>query len=192
MRRARCVHCIGFVEASKALLVNRTVWLGLLVLGLVVAAPGAGAQSDEAVVMDWWEEMVKDKQDASRLLDDADTLVYGTDGNLDSTQKSALDLKLTSALFHIEEVLTAPLPSGSVLEESGSLLSASPQSVLDYGRICSQLGREALIELESTREFDRDYVGSRLKTIRHLIERVTPHNYRTQAGIGQQASLGET
>jgi hypothetical protein len=33
--------------------------------------------------------------------------------------------------------------------------------------------------------FDNDLVGTRLRTLKHLITRVDPHNYRTIAGLDE-------
>ena len=150
---------------------------------LAAPAQEAGQGGVSSPIATWAEDLADDLDDIDEDLDDAKAAVAGGQGPLSEPQLSQAADDLDRVLAVIIRILDPnqypsldPPNAGSVDE------GRDPSSLSLYARVCSDLAQDALDEAQSA-VIDHKVIGSHLKTIRYLITRSDPHNYRTKAGI---------
>ena len=163
------------------------------VVGVLVAFGGgqtaAPAGWDEAEpgpaspIANWLEDLIDDIEDAADNLDDAEATVAEQQGPLTGTDLTAVGTDLYDALAIIDRILDPmQYPSLNPTDAGEIDYSVSPSTLPKYAAKCVELIQEALAEARFGAA-DDVYIGSRLKTIEHLITRSDPHNYKSKAGV---------
>jgi hypothetical protein len=155
-----------------------------VVVALVLAAgawPSAGqaASLNGPVMANWLSDMAKTIRKTKKALEDAAAAVALSD-------MDALDMALDRAIANIDQVLDPGIYPSLDPPSAGSIdYSVDPDTIQDYAVVTVLLATEADNEVNTGDNFDNDLVGTRLRTLKHLITRVDPHNYRTIAGLDE-------
>ena len=137
-------------------------------------------------VANWIDDLIAIMNDIADDLEDAKHAVGSNPGPLDEPEKSQVADDLDAALADIDQILDGNQYPSLDPPDAGSIYTNyDPQTLPDYAMTCLKLAEDAVDEANST-IVDHKAIGSLLKTIEHLITRVSPHNYRTKAGIGGQ------
>ena len=172
---------------SVIFLLSNAILLAIVALAGVAGEPNAWAASVDVrdqVRMDWIDDLIDTLDDLEGTLDESKSVVAGRDGPIDAASQATLSLLLTTAIARADAALDQQPAVGSKLQYYGTIdASTNPTTLADYAATCQRLALEALLEAQSRDDFDRAYVASRVKTVRHLIVRTSPHNYKTAAGI---------
>ena len=173
----------------------------LMVAMIVLQVPGnpaafGSAQSDQSLaetagreigpVANLMDDIIEILEDIVRDLEDA-AVAVGTDpGPLDEPEKSRVADDLDAALAAIDQILD-PNQYPSLNPPDAGLIDASfdPATLPEYAQTSYKLAQDAVDEADS-KLVEHKVIGSRLKTIEHLITRQHPHNYRTKADITSQ------
>jgi hypothetical protein len=165
------------------------IWLAwsLLAMGppflaAAVSRPAA-APSSPGPISDWVDDVGDDVDDDIAYLEDAEAVIGNNQGPLADPDKTQVAGDLSAALAIIERILDPnQYPSLDPPDAGEILTNFNPTTLPAYARDCADLAQDALDELRSA-VIDHKVIGSDLKTIKHLITRSSPHNYRTKAGI---------
>lgn len=137
-------------------------------------------------IANWIDDIIEILEDIADDLEDAALAVGTNPGPLDQPEKSRVANDLNAALADINQILDPNQYPSLDPPDAGSIKTHfDPQTLPDYAITCLKLAQDALDEANS-RIVNHKVIGSRLKTIEHLITRESPHNYRTQAGIASQ------
>ena len=137
-------------------------------------------------VADWIEDIIDILEDIADDLEDAALEVGNNEGPLDEPERSRVANDLDAALLLVGQVLDPNQYPSLDPPDAGSIdTSFDSVTLAAYARTCNKLAQDAVDEAHSKLVEDK-VIGSRLKTIRHLITRESPHNYRTKAGIASQ------
>lgn len=195
--RSRAAHRHFTRTAACQALLAAALMVGMVVLKVPgnPAAFGAAAavQSDvdmagkgSGPVADLIDDLIDIMKDIADDLEDAAAAVGNDEGPLDEPEKSRVANDLNAALADINQILDPDQYPSLDPPDAGSInTNFDPQTLPDYAITCLKLAQDALDEANS-RIVNHKVIGSRLKTIEHLITRESPHNYRTQAGIASQ------
>lgn len=173
----------------------------LMVAMIVLKVPGnpaafgsaAAVQSDADMagkgsgpVADLIDDLIEIMRDMVRDLEDAAERIGDIPGPLEEPEKSEVADDLNAAMAGIDQILDPNQYPSLNPPDAGSIdANFDPQTLPDYAITSLKLAQDALDEANS-RIVSHKVIGSRLKTIEHLITRESPHNYRTQAGIASQ------
>lgn len=134
-------------------------------------------------IADWLEDLIQDLEDMADDLKDAETTVGEQQGPLVDPDLSRVAVRLDSAIAIIDRILDhLQYPSLDPPDAGEIDYVVSPDKLPGYADKCLTLIRQAAYEAKFGAGDDK-YIGSRLKTIKHLITRMTPHNYRTKTGL---------
>ncbi|MCZ6653497.1 MAG: hypothetical protein O7D91_10785 [Planctomycetota bacterium] len=137
-------------------------------------------------IANWIDDIIEILEDIADDLEDAALAVGNDEGPLDEPEKSRVANDLNAALADINQILDPNQYPSLDPPDAGSIkTNFDPQTLADYAKTCLNLAQDALDEANS-RIVNHKVIGSRLKTIEHLITRESPHNYRTKAGIASQ------
>ncbi|MHC4427833.1 MAG: hypothetical protein ACYS0D_04420 [Planctomycetota bacterium] len=152
---------------------------------LAVPARGAGQEGVSSPIGDWTDDFDDDIDDVDDDLGEAERAIGSAEGPLAEPELSEVADNLNGVLAIINRILDPmqypsldPPDAGSVDDR------VAPVTLPGYAKSCSDLIADAREELHST-VVDHQVIGSHLKTIRSLIIRSSPHNYRTLAGISE-------
>ena len=173
----------------------------LMVAMIVLQVPGdpaafgaaAAVQSDvdmagkgSGPVADLIDDLIDIMKDIADDLEDAAQVVGTNPGPLEEPEKSEVADDLNAAMAGIDQILDPNQYPSLNPPDAGSIdPNFDPQTLPDYATTGLKLAEDAVDEANS-RIVSHKVIGSRLKTIEHLITRESPHNYRTQAGIASQ------
>lgn len=173
----------------------------LMVAMLVLQVPGnpaafGSAPSDQSLaetagseigpVANLMDDIIEIMKDMIRDLEDAAVRIGTNPGPLDEPEKSEVADDLNAALAGIDQILDPNQYPSLNPPDAGSIdPNFDPQTLPDYATTGLKLAEDAVDEANS-RIVSHKVIGSRLKTIEHLITRESPHNYRTKAGIASQ------
>ena len=138
---------------------------------------------DVGPIVTWLDDLIQDLEDMEDNLDDAETTVAEQQGPLVNPDLSRVSDRLDSAMAIIDRILD-PLQYPSLApSDAGDIdYSVTPSTLPEYADKSLTLAQQAAYEAKFGAA-DDDYIGSCLKTIKYLITRATPHNYRTESGI---------
>jgi hypothetical protein len=133
-------------------------------------------------VADDFEDLLDDLAD---ILNGALTTATAHSLPLSSQEKQTLDAQLDNAEALIDQVFNPVVAPNLTPVDAGNIsLLFTPSTLADYAEQCIDLAQDAKDELVLHGDlFDHALVGTKLKTIRYLTSRSSPHNYRTKAGI---------
>lgn len=157
--------------------------------GTAVASPatfdplvGAMPIGPRSSVADEFEDLLDDLAD---ILDGALQIATAHATPLSSQEKQALDTQLDQAEALIDQVFIPSVAPNLTPADAGNVsLLFTPSTLADYAEQCVELAQDAKDELVLHGDlFNHALVGTKLKTIRYLTSRSSPHNYRTKAGI---------
>jgi hypothetical protein len=163
---------------------------------VVLPLPGSGSAASHpsqvtgygglGPVADWLDDVIEELEEIAEDLEDAKAIVGNRSGPpLDEPDKSTVAIHLDSAVNLIDRILDPGQYPSLEAPDAGSLdASVDPETLAEYAGDSHKLAQEALDEAKGA--VDDEVLGSRLKTIKNLIERADPHNYRTKAGISTQ------
>ncbi len=173
----------------------------LMVAMIVLQVPGnpaafGSAPSDQSLaetagreigpVASLMDDVIEILEDMLRDLEDAAEKIGNISGPLEEPEKSEVADDLEEVLAAIDQILDPNQYPSLNPPDAGSIdANFDPQTLPDYATSSVQLAGDAVDEAYS-RIVNHKVIGSRLKTIEHLITRVSPHNYRTKAGIASQ------
>lgn len=134
-------------------------------------------------IADWIDDLIEDLEDLDDALDDAETTVGAQQGPLVDPDLSRVADGLDRAIAIIDRIFD-PLqyPSLDPSDAGEIQYGVSPDTLPSYANKSVSLIQQAVNEAKFGSAAD-EYIGSRLKTVKHLITRTTPHNYRTKSGI---------
>ncbi|MCH8344724.1 MAG: hypothetical protein IH983_12145 [Planctomycetes bacterium] len=144
------------------------------------------AGSEIGPVANLMDDIIEIMKDMIRDLEDAAVRIGTNPGPLDEPEKSEVADDLNAALAGIDQILDPNQYPSLNPPDAGSIdPNFDPQTLPDYATTGLKLAEDAVDEANS-RIVSHKVIGSRLKTIEHLITRESPHNYRTKAGIASQ------
>lgn len=122
--------------------------------------------------------------DLINILSDAMVVIGEQSGPLQGEERMHVAAALAEAEARIDQILDPNVLPNLKPADAGSVdPEVNPQTLGDYAAECVLLAQEAWDEVEGNNNFDDTLVGTKLKTIKHLLTRSSPHNYRTKAGI---------
>ena len=131
----------------------------------------------------WLDDLIDDLEDTADDLDDAESAVGEQEGPLVEPDLSRVAGKLDTAAAIIDRILDSSKYPSLDPPDAGTIdYSSDPDTLPGYAYECAVLAEEARDEAKYGAA-DEEYIGTRLQTLRNLITRATPHNYRTKAGI---------
>ncbi len=175
--------------------------VALMVAMVVLKVPGnpaafgsaASVQSDVDAngkpigpVANWIDDLLVILRDIADDLEDAQQAIGDNLGPLPEPELSRVADDLDIALVGIDQILDGNQYPSLDPPDAGSIdTNFDPQTLPDYAITSLKLAQDALDEANS-RIVNQKVIGSRLKTIEHLITRESSHNYRTKAGIASQ------
>lgn len=164
-------------------------WAAWLLLALVPPFLAAQVSGDAAAIpwpapnADWVDDAIDDLEDAADALGDAGAAIGSNQGPLQDPLKTQVSNDLNAALAIIDRILDPAQYWNLEPPDAGEILTSyDPSTLPDYARDCATLAQDARDEVRSA-VIDHRIIGSNLKTIRHLITRAGPHNYRTKGGL---------
>ncbi|MHC4415543.1 MAG: hypothetical protein ACYS0G_09685 [Planctomycetota bacterium] len=144
--------------------------------------PGGGI----GPIASWLDDLIDDLEDIEEDLEDAAAGVGNNTGPLEEPEKLRVSRDLDRAMATIDRILDPDqYPSLSPPGIGSTNTSVDPETLPEYADECALLAKDAVDEALSTL-VDMKAIGSHLKTIRNLITRTDPHNYRSKAGITSQ------
>ena len=195
--RSRAAHRHFTRTAACQALLAAALMVGMVVLKVPgnPAAFGSAASVQSHVdangkpigpIANWIDDIIEILEDIADDLEDS-ALVVGTNpGPLDEPEKSRVANGLNAALAGIDQILDPNQYPSLNPPDAGSIdTNFDPQTLPDYATTGLKLAEDAVDEANS-RIVSHKVIGSRLKTIEHLITRESPHNYRTKARIAAQ------
>lgn len=134
---------------------------------------------------DWLDDIIEELEEIAEDLEDAKAIVGNQSGPLNEPDKSKVASHLNNAINVVDRILDpGQYPSLKATDAGSIAASVDPETLPEYAGDSHQLAQEALVEAKGAA--DDEVLGSRLKTIKNLIERTDPHNYRTKSGISTQ------
>jgi hypothetical protein len=147
--------------------------------------PASTASLSPVAVTTIFDEITDLIDEIIDILNSADELVAGRSGPLPEADLITLDGLLTTAVAKIDGVFDPTATPTLMPVDAGSINNSSTANTLpDYAAVCVDLIEEADAEVVANGEnFSHHLVGSKLKTIRYLIIRGSPHSYRSRAGL---------
>lgn len=143
----------------------------------------AGSYAGVGPIANWLKDIIDILEKIADDLEDGALAVGEKSGPLVEPELSRVASDLTDALDRIELILDSgqyPIlkpPDAGKIDES-----VKAETLPEYAKQAHGLAKEAVAEA-SYGAVDDKVIGSRLKTIKHLITRALPHNYHTKAGI---------
>lgn len=158
-------------------------------LGVDFPAQGVAAVIPDVAVIDAIDDLIEDLVES---LDEAHQVATAHEGPLTGLEQQALVARLDKAEALIDRVFNPTVePNLTPIDAGGISLLYTPLTLADYAEQCLELAHDAREELRINGDlFDDQLIGTKLKTIRYLISRSLPHNYRSKAGVNSaQADL---
>ncbi len=134
-------------------------------------------------IADWADDLADDLDDAADDLGGSSAIIGNSEGPLSEPQLSLVAAALQRVVEIIDRIEDPDIEPSLDPPDAGAINQRiTPTTLPEYARAALDLILDARIELGSP-AIDHEQIGSDLKTIRHLIERLTPHSYRDKAGI---------
>jgi hypothetical protein len=133
--------------------------------------------------MDWLDDLIDHAEKIKKAAEDGEEAVEAArTGRIDAP---SLERALDRLEVLIEQLLDPAREPSLDPPNAGAVdVAIDPDTLAEYASDCVGLAGEALDELATLgTNYDADYVGTRMKTILHLIRRTSPHNYRSLAGV---------
>lgn len=143
----------------------------------------------DVAVIDAIDDLIEDLVES---LDEAHQVATAHEGPLTGLEQQALVVRLDKAEALIDRVFNPTVePNLTPIDAGGISLLYTPLTLADYAEQCLELAHDAREELRINGDlFDDQLIGTKLKTIRYLISRSLPHNYRSKSGVNPvQADL---
>lgn len=164
------------------------VWSFLTIcsMKLLAAPPDSGLMASmtdlfaaSPRVAGWEDDLEDDANEVEEEVSAAMSIIAGRSGqSISDVEREVILNLLDQALAAITRIESPVSGESSGIRDAGLMMTGiSPTTLAEYASECATLAIEANAEIASGTNFDRSYVGSRYKTLRHLIERSTPHSY---------------
>jgi hypothetical protein len=175
-------------KTSRSRPFGRTLLITLVLIAAAALVPAGrtSASVDPAVangglgpIADLIGDLIDTLEEVEEELDAVSTSVGGNAGPLQGTTLTDVGDALDAVEAIIEDIFDdAVYPSLEPVDAGTSDTSVDPATLPDYATDCLLEIRAALGSLVVTPSVDADYVGSRLKTILHLLP-----GFREEAGL---------
>jgi len=157
--------------------------LGVLAATANPTAGGLPEPGPASPIADWLQDLIDDIEDAADDLGESEATVAEQSGPLTGADLTKVETDISNTLDVIQRIFDpAQYPSLDPTDAGEIDYGVSPTTLPDYADDCLRLIEEAVYEARFGAA-DDDYIGSRLKTIEHLINRAHPHNYKSKAGV---------
>lgn len=154
------------------------------------ASPGAPvAPAASAAAAPWalpallsydWDDVIEDILD--EIVDTLDDARERIDDGASHSQDAALLADLDWAVARINQVLDPAVEPNLEPSDAGAIDDrVNAGTLAEYADVCVKLASAAAAESRLKASADHEYIGTKLRTIRHLIERTDPHGYRSLA-----------